>query len=160
MLARRRVALFDWLAAAGATPCGLGARDSLRFEAALPLYGHELSDTITPLEAGLGRFTALGKKRFIGSDALSGEPARHLVGLSMSGRAIPRAGYPVMQQGLPIGQVTSGMFSPTLGRGLAMALVSAGSSPEAGPMSVLIRGREEAVEPVKLPFYKREKKSG
>ena len=118
-------ALFDRLVAAGAVPCGLGARDSLRFEAALPLYGHELEADITPREAGLDRFIDLGKGPFIGRDALAAAPARRLIGLRLDSRAIPRAGYPVLYQGAPVGKVTSGMYAPTLGHGFAMALVEA-----------------------------------
>ena len=152
------VALFDWLAAAGATPCGLGARDSLRFEASMPLYGHELSPTITPADAGLSRFVAIGRKTFIGSEALNARSARHLIGVRMSGRAIPRAEYPVHQNGQPVGIVTSGMFAPTLGHGYAMVLTEPGFDPAAGPLSVLVRGREEPADLVPMPFYKREKK--
>lgn len=152
------VALFDWLIAAGAVPCGLGARDSLRFEASMPLYGHELSPTITPLEAGLGRFVALGKKAFIGSQALAGQPGRKLVGLSINGRAIPRADYAVHQNGVPVGAVTSGMFGPTLGHGCAMALINSSCHLDAGGFAVVIRGREEQADIVPMPFYRRERK--
>ena len=124
----------------------------------MPLYGHELSPTISPLDAGLSRFVAIGRKTFIGSEALSARPARHLIGVRMSGRAIPRAEYPVHQNGLPVGIVTSGMFAPTLGHGYAMVLTETGFDPAAGPLSVLVRGREEPADLVPMPFYKREKK--
>jgi aminomethyltransferase len=152
------VTLFDRLIAAGAVPCGLGARDSLRFEAALPLYGHELSATITPLEAGLGRFVALGKKSFIGSDALINKPVRRLIGLKIDGRAIPRSDYIVHQNGKPVGNVTSGMFAPTIGCGCALALVHADGDPDNGNYTIVIRDREESASMVSLPFYRRERK--
>ncbi len=151
--------LFDLLLAAGAVPCGLGARDSLRFEAALALYGHELSREITPLEAGLDRFVDLEKGNFIGREALTAEPKRKLIGLELSGRAIPRADYPVLYQGEVIGKITSGMFAPTIGRGCAMALIDAkvptdSDFPEA-EFAIQIRKRAESAMQVQLPFYKR-----
>ena len=152
------VALFDRLIAAGAIPCGLGARDTLRFESALPLYGHELSATISPLEAGLDRFLALAKKLFIGSEALAEKPARKLVGLIMDGRAIPRADYIVHQNGVPVGTVTSGMFAPTLAHGYALALIQSTCDSDAGGFAIIIRGRAESASIVPLPFYHRERK--
>jgi len=99
-------------------PAGLGARDSLRFEVALPLYGHELSPEITPLEAGLGFFVKLKKADFIGREALVSQKekglSRKIVGLELMGRGVPREGYPVMSDGKQIGHLTSGAFSPTM----------------------------------------------
>ncbi len=166
------VGLFDRLHAAGAVPCGLGARDSLRFEAGLALYGHELSREITPLEAGLDRFVDFEKGDFIGREALTVKPVRKLIGLELSGRAIPRADYPVLYKNEEVGKVTSGMFAPTMGHGCAMALVET-SVPAAAELptmnrqdpgfeksgnsefAILIRKREEEARQVQLPFYKR-----
>ncbi len=113
----------------GIRPCGLGARDTLRFEAAMPLYGHELSGSINPYEAGLGWAVKLNKGEFVGRDALrrlKGQPARRRVGLALDGKRIARQGYAVHRDGHPVGHVTSGTFAPTLKRSLAMALVEPG----------------------------------
>jgi aminomethyltransferase len=115
--------LWRTLVAAGAKPAGLGARDTLRLEAGMPLYGHELSRTITPREAGLDRFLALDKSSFVGQTGLMAEPTRQLVGLVSLGKAIARAGYPVLSGDRVVGAVTSGTFSPSLNRGIALALV-------------------------------------
>ncbi len=150
--------LWDALLAAGAKPCGLGARDTLRLESALPLYGHELSPDITPLEAGLARFVKFDHD-FVGRDALrrcqeQGVP-RKLIGLVMNGRAIPRAGYPVLCNGTECGVVTSGGVAPSLGQNIALALV-ASDTPENG-LSVMIRNRPEPAAATALPFYKSKK---
>jgi len=142
----------------GAVPAGLGARDSLRLEAGMPLYGHELAPDITPLEAGLGRFVDLTKDEpgFIGQDALcQSEPARRLIGLTSLGRAIPRPGYPVMSSGQSIGLITSGGFSPSLNIGIGMALVDAGRFDQDTPVSVLVREREEPFAVCTMPFVRR-----
>ena len=147
----------------GIVPVGLGARDTLRFEAALPLYGHELSDTITPLEAGLSKFVKLDKSGFIGRDALlrqvqEGVP-RKLVGLTMIDRGIARAGCGVRVGGKPAGAVTTGTFSPTLRKSIAMALVDSASLAAGEPVSVVVRGKELTAGLTELPFYtKRYKK--
>lgn len=147
--------LWDQLIEAGATPCGLGARDTLRTEAGLPLYGHELSKDISPLEAGLTRFISFDKGPFIGRDELflqsHDENRRRLVGLTMGGRSIPRPGYAVLCGGAPCGSVTSGGPSPTLGAGIAMALVTK----DADEYEVLIRGKAEPASRTELPFYRR-----
>lgn len=151
--------------ALGAVPAGLGARDSLRFEAALPLYGHELSDTISPIEAGLTRFISFTKPSFAGRSPLLRQftqgPSRRLVGLASLGKTVPRADHPVLSGTRPVGHVTSGLFSPTLGRGLAMALVESllGNAPVAPipECSVRIRERDEPFEMAPLPFYRRPK---
>ena len=113
--------------AAGIAPAGLGARDTLRLEAGLPLYGHELGPGITPLQAGLGWVVGWKKPHFAGRAALETErrqgPARLLRGLLLDGRQPPRQGYPVLVGGVPAGEVTSGNFSPILGRGIALAFV-------------------------------------
>jgi aminomethyltransferase len=142
----------------GIQPCGLGARDTLRFEAAMPLYGHELSRSINPYEAGLGWAVKLDKGDFIGRDALRGlkaHPARRRVGLALPGKRIARQGYPVLRDGRPVGAVTSGTFAPTLQRSLAMALVEAECAAAGTPLSVEIRGLVEPAEIVPLPFYRR-----
>lgn len=144
----------------GLVPAGLGARDTLRFEASLPLYGHELDDGITPLEAGLERFVKLAKGDFTGREALvkqsrEGIP-RKLAGLCMEDRGIPRAGYQVAIAGSPAGRVTSGTYSPTLDANLAMAYLPSGTK-EGDSVSVLIRGRECRARVVPMPFYKRKR---
>ncbi|NCC76605.1 MAG: glycine cleavage system protein T [Clostridia bacterium] len=121
--------LWRTFVAAGAKPAGLGARDTLRLEAGMPLYGHELSRTITPREAGLDRFLALDKSSFVGQSGLLAEPTRQLVGLVSLGRAIPRAGYPVLSGDQVVGAVTSGTFSPSLNKGIALALVERAAVP-------------------------------
>ncbi len=149
--------LWNDLIRAGAVPCGLGARDTLRTEAALPLYGHELSKDISPLEAGLSRFICFEKGPFAGRDELflqSHDPnRRRLIGLKIRGRSIPRPGYAVLCAGTPCGAVTSGGPSPTLGTGIAMALVTK----ETDTYEVIIRGKNEQAERVELPFYKKGK---
>ena len=142
------------LLSAGAVPAGLGARDSLRLEAALPLCGHELSAEISPIEAGLSRFVHLDKSPpgFIGQDRLSLPPARRLIGLRATGRLIPRAGYPVSKDGIPVGRVTSGGYSPSLRQGIALALVGMDQDQTASAFTIRIRGQEERFEPAALPF--------
>ncbi|ANW98384.1 glycine cleavage system protein T [Thermoclostridium stercorarium subsp. thermolacticum DSM 2910] len=141
----------------GLVPAGLGARDTLRFEAALPLYGQELSEEITPLEAGLGRFVKLDKDDFIGKAALLKQKStgvkRRIAGLEMVDRGIPRTGYDVTADGVKIGYVTSGNFSPTLGKNLGMALVDSAYSEVGQEVSVVIRNKELKARIVVLPFY-------
>ncbi|WP_017813506.1 glycine cleavage system aminomethyltransferase GcvT [Paenibacillus shenyangensis] len=143
----------------GLVPCGLGARDTLRFEAKLPLYGQELSADITPLEAGLGFFVKLDKGEFIGRDVLlkqkeQGAP-RKLVGVEMIDRGIPRSHYPVFLEGRQIGEVTTGTQSPTLKRNLGLALIEAEHAVIGTVIEVEIRGKMLKAEVVKAPFYKR-----
>ena len=120
-------ALWDALLAGGMMPAGLGARDTLRLEAALPLHGHELGPGITPLQAGLGWVVAWSKADFRGRAALAAEQARgidrHLVGIATEGRRPPRADCPIVAGGDVVGVVTSGNFSPTLGHGIALGFV-------------------------------------
>jgi aminomethyltransferase len=137
----------------GLIPCGLGARDTLRLEAGMPLYGHELSDSITPAEAGLGFFIKRDKPDFIGRDALSASRQRKRVGLALTDRGIAREGAKVFLDGGEIGFVTSGTLSPTLKRPIAMALVSA--SVDAPAVDVEVRGKMLRADVVRLPFYKR-----
>jgi aminomethyltransferase len=151
---------------AGLVPCGLSCRDTLRLEAGMPLYGHELTAELTPFDAGLGRVVKFDKGGdFVGREALQEaaaraqkNPPRVLVGLVAEGRRIPRAGYAVVAGGEVIGEVTSGAPSPTLGRPIAMAYVDAAHS-AAGThgVAVDIRGTLEPYEVVALPFYKRQK---
>jgi len=143
----------------GLVPAGLGARDTLRFEARLPLYGQELSSTITPLEAGVGFFVKLNKEDFIGKDALvkqkeEGLP-RKLVGIEMIDRGIPRSHYPVYAGDVRIGEVTTGTQSPTLKRNLGLALIDADYSALGTVVEVEIRGKRLKAEVIKSPFYKR-----
>jgi aminomethyltransferase len=139
---------------------GLGARDTLRLEARMPLYGQELSDTISPYEAGLGFAVKLDKGEFIGRDAMAEVkekgPARRAVGFRMTERSgAPRSHYPVGVDGEVIGEVTSGAFSPTLGENIGLALVSAGYAGIGKPLQIEIRGKWMAAEQIKMPFYKR-----
>lgn len=143
----------------GLLPAGLGARDTLRFEACLPLYGHELKETITPLEAGLEFFVAWQKGDFIGKEALlqqkqAGIP-RKLVGLTMLERGIPRAGYVLEKDGVAIGEVTSGNYAPTLGQNLGLGYVLSNEARLDNEMAVLIRGKAIKAKISKKPFYKR-----
>ncbi|MET8974160.1 glycine cleavage system aminomethyltransferase GcvT [Streptomyces sp. NPDC004539] len=164
------VALWEALsaegAAAGLVPCGLSCRDTLRLEAGMPLYGHELSTSLTPFDAGLGRVVKFAKEGdFVGREALteaaelaSRRPPRVLVGLIAEGRRVPRAGYDVVVGGEVVGEVTSGAPSPTLGRPIAMAYVDAAhSAPGTAGVGVDIRGSHEPYEVVALPFYQRQK---
>lgn len=159
-------ALWNGLLAAGAphglTPAGLGARDTLRFEAKLPLYGQELSADITPLEAGVQFFVKLDKADFIGRDALiqqkeAGLP-RRLVGLEMIDRGIPRSHYPVYADGVKIGEVTTGTQSPTLKRNLGLALLDAAYTEIGTEVYVEIRGKQLKAAVIKVPFYNKPKR--
>lgn len=147
-------------AAAGVTPCGLGARDTLRLEAGMPLYGNELDRSTNPYEAGLGRVVKLDKPGgFVGGEALArvarDGPSRRLVGLIMTGRGIARHGYPVLRDGRRTGAVTSGTHSPTLGRAIAMAYVAPGDDQPGTILDVEIRDQAVSAEVVPLPFYRR-----
>ncbi|MFF3848289.1 glycine cleavage system aminomethyltransferase GcvT [Streptomyces sp. NPDC002328] len=150
----------------GLIPCGLSCRDTLRLEAGMPLYGHELSTSLTPFDAGLGRVVKFEKEGdFVGRQALrealenlNHDIPRVLVGLIAEGRRVPRAGYAVVADGQVIGEVTSGAPSPTLGKPIAMAYVDAAHAvPGAAGIGVDIRGSHEPYEVVALPFYKRQK---
>ena len=152
------VAIWRQLADAGAVPCGLGARDVLRLEAGLPLHGHELTDTITPIEAGLSRFVRRDGG-YNGADVLDHQrvygTARQLVGLTTPGRSAPRAGYDVLSGDEVVGTVSSGSYSPTLEQCIAMAFVDAGHAAPGTTLTVDIRGRRAEVTTVELPFYQR-----
>jgi aminomethyltransferase len=156
------VATWEALLAAGASvgvvPCGLGARDTLRFEAAMPLYGHEMDETINPYAAGLGWAVKLKKGPFVGRDSLVGfkaNPGRKRVGLKLDGKRIARQGYEVSGGGRIIGHVTSGSYPPTLNASLAMALVEPAFSALGTALTVNVRGNDEAATVVGLPFYRR-----
>jgi aminomethyltransferase len=156
-------ALLDAGRGDGLLPCGLGARDTLRFEAALPLYGQEISAEISPLEAGLTRFVKLDKADFIGLDALKTQAeaglARRLVGFEMVGRGIPRSHYAVAKDGRPVGFVTTGSFSPTLKKNLGLALVEADCAAEDGTLEIIIRDKPVEARIVPLPFYSKKYKN-
>lgn len=141
----------------GLIPCGLGARDTLRLEAAMPLYGHEMDDEITPLEAGLGMFVKMNKPDFIGKAALEekGAPQRKRVGLKVTGRGIVREHATVYAGDTEIGITTSGTHCPYLKAPVAMALIDAGHAAVGTSVDVDVRGRRIAAQVVKLPFYKR-----
>ncbi|MDQ7096139.1 glycine cleavage system aminomethyltransferase GcvT [Desulfosporosinus sp. PR] len=145
--------------AEGIQPIGLGARDTLRFEARLPLYGNELGAAITPMEAGLGIFVKLDKEDFVGKDALvkqkeQGIP-RKLVGLEMIGRGIARSHYPLQKDGQEIGFVTSGSYSPTLDKNIALGLVRADLAVLGQELDVMIRGKAVQAKVIPSLFYKR-----
>jgi aminomethyltransferase len=146
----------------GLVPVGLGARDTLRFEAALPLYGHELSPEITPLEAGLDHFVKLNKDSFIGKEALVRQHTqglqRKLAGFEMVGRGIPRHGYDIMDDANRIGFVTSGSHSPTLGKNIGMAMLDIGYCQPGTEFDVIIRNRPVRARTVELPFYRKKYK--
>lgn len=143
----------------GLIPCGLGARDTLRLEAGMPLYGHEMSDDISPLEANLGLFVKLDKPDFVGKKALvqQGEPKRIRVGFEITDRGIARENSPVYVDEQQVGEVTSGTMLPYLGKAVGMALIdSAFANPEQ-PLQIEVRGKKLNARIVPLPFYKRPK---
>jgi glycine cleavage system T protein (aminomethyltransferase) len=150
---------WDAVVDSGFPPAGLGARDTLRLEAALPLHGHELGPGITPLQAGLGWVVGWDKGGFRGRAALEAErargPHRRLRGLVVEGRQPPRDGYTVLVDGKPAGEVTSGNFSPMLGHGIALAFLPPDIEPGA-PVEVDVRGRPVPARVVKLPFVPKE----
>lgn len=143
----------------GIVPCGLGARDTLRFEACMHLYGNDIDDTVTPLEAGLQWIVKFDKGPFLGREALRRQEtsgvSRKLVGLEMVGRGIARHGYPVMKDGERVGVVTSGTFSPTLQRALALAYVPVERAQEGEELDVEIREQPVRAKVVATPFYRR-----
>jgi aminomethyltransferase len=151
-------ALLESGQAHGIAPCGLGARDTLRLEAGMALYGHELSETINPYSAGLGWAVKLDKGDFVGHEALracKSDPGLTRVGLVLEGRRIARQGAAVLWGDREAGRVTSGTFSPTLEVSLAMALVEPSAGQIGNAVSVDVRGHREPGRVVKLPFYRR-----
>ncbi|KQM36680.1 glycine cleavage system aminomethyltransferase GcvT [Microbacterium sp. Leaf203] len=141
----------------GLVPCGLAARDTLRLEAGMPLYGHELSRDIVPAQAGLGRVVAVDKEVFVGKDGLSSGPADApvLVGLVSEGRRAGRAGYTVLHGDDTVGEITSGALSPTLGHPVAMAFVAPAASAIGTELSIDVRGTRIPATVTALPFYRR-----
>ena len=149
---------WDKLIAAGVQPCGLGCRDTLRFEVGLPLYGDELSEEITPIMAGLGMFVKLNKEEFIGKEALARQkaegPARKLVGIELSDKAIPRHGYTVLSpEGEAIGEVTTGYHTLSTDKSVCMALIDAAYAPLGTDVQIQIRKKVFPGKVVKKQFY-------
>jgi len=143
----------------GLQPAGLGCRDTLRFEASMPLWGQEMDDTHGPIEAGLRRFVYFKKPDFIGREALwkkhkEGTDVR-LVGFEMVGRGIARTGYPILKDGEKVGCVTTGSYAPTLDKNLGMGFVKTALTELDTEFDVEIRGRGIRAKVVKMPFYKR-----
>ncbi len=154
------LALWQQLLDEGVVPCGLGARDTLRLEAAMHLYGSEMDASTSPLEAGLGWLVHLEMpKPFIGREVLERQSAegvtRKLVGLKLEGRAIARHGYPVLRDGQSVGVITSGTWSPTLGEAIALAYVPSDAAKLGTELAVEIRGKAAPALVVKRPFYRR-----
>ncbi|MGH7649002.1 MAG: glycine cleavage system aminomethyltransferase GcvT [Gemmatimonadaceae bacterium] len=147
------------LTANGVTPAGLGCRDTLRLEMGMALYGYDIDDTTTPLEAGLGWVVKLGKGEFVGREALvalkeRGIP-RRLVGFTTGERSFPRHGYPVFVGGAASGTVCSGTMSPSLGTPIGTCYVPTASAKPGTPLEIEIRGQRVAAEVVRTPFYTR-----
>lgn len=143
----------------GVTPVGLGARDTLRLEAGMPLYGHELTEEIDPIQARLGWAVKASEKDFVGKPSLveKTEPRTVRVGLKLNGKRIAREGFPILHEGRPVGHVTSGTFSPTLGISIAMGYVQPELSAVGTELAIEIRNAHEPASVVDLPFYKRKK---
>lgn len=143
----------------GLVPVGFGARDTLRLEAAMPLYGHELNDQLTPLEAGLAWALDLMKEKFPGSEVLKTQKARGVsqkrIGFEMVERGIPRQDFEVRKDGRKVGRVTSGSYIPTTGKNIGMAYVDAGEAAVGNSLDIMIRDRAVKAVIVSLPFYKR-----
>ncbi|MEO7520559.1 MAG: glycine cleavage system aminomethyltransferase GcvT, partial [Gemmatimonas sp.] len=142
------------------TPCGLGARDTLRLEAGLCLYGNEMNDNTTPIEAGLSWLVKLGKSgAFLGRETLSRQQQEgtdhKLVGFTLDERAIPRHGHPVLYGGVNVGEVCSGTMSPTLGAPIGTCYLPSPAAVDGTSFDLDIRGRNVPARVVKLPFYKR-----
>jgi aminomethyltransferase len=150
---------WDKLMEAGVTPCGLGCRDTLRFEVGLPLYGDELSADITPLEASLSMFVKLDKPEFIGKEALAAQKAagvkHRIVGIELEGNAIPRHGYPVEKDGNVIGEITTGYRSISTGKSVAMAMIDKPYDKLGTPVEVRIRKKTFPGVVVKKRFYEK-----
>ena len=148
---------WDKLIAAGVQPCGLGCRDTLRFEVGLPLYGDELSEEITPIMAGLGMFVKLDKAEFIGKEALAKQktegPAKKLVGIELADKAIPRHGYTVLKDGQPIGEVTTGYHALSVDKSVCMALIDSQYAKLDTEVEIQIRKKTFLGKVVKKQFY-------
>src|SRR2546430_1772267 len=154
-------ALADELVGRGVKPCGLGARDTLRLEAAMPLYGHELNEETDPLQAGLAWAVKLDKGDFLGREALLRRREDHSlrvrVGLEWQGKRIAREGATISREGREVGKVTSGTFAPTLQKAIAMGYVDRDCSAVGSECVVDVRGKGETARVVPLPFYRRAK---
>ena len=151
--------MWDMLMEAGVTPCGLGCRDTLRFEVGLPLYGHELTADITPIEASLSMFARLEKPEFIGKEALAKQKeegvTRRIVGIELEGKAVPRQGYPVEVNGEVVGEVTTGYNSISTGKSVAMAMVKKEYAKLGTAVEVRIRKKTFPAVVVKKRFYEK-----
>lgn len=151
--------IWDMLMEAGVAPCGLGCRDTLRFEVGLPLYGHELTAEITPIEASLSMFARLEKPEFIGKEALEKQKAegvtRRIVGIELEGKAVPRQGYPVEVNGEVVGEVTTGYNSISTGKSVAMAMVKKEYAKLGTPVEIRIRKKTFPGVVVKKRFYEK-----
>ena len=151
------------LETSGAIPCGLGARDVLRLEAGLLLHGNDMDQTVNPYEAGLQTFVESDREGYIARDALiaieKAGPSRRLIGFAIEGKKIARAGCPIMDDGEEIGNVTSGVPSPTLGVNIGMGFVKPDRAEPGTFIAINIRGEEVAAKVTRLPFYRRSKKS-
>lgn len=156
--------LWEALLAAGAgdglVPCGLGCRDTLRLEAAMPLYGHEMTDDVTPFEAALSGAVKMDKGFFIGREALAGKiiPSRTRVGIAISGHGIARGGEAVFRDGAETGLITSGSWLPFLGGAYALAMVRTADASAGTKLEIEIRGKLIEARVVSLPFYKKQSK--
>ncbi len=153
-------ATWDKLMAAGVTPCGLGCRDTLRFEVGLPLYGDELTDEISPVQCGLSMFVKLEKPEFIGKEACADQKAnksyrRRVVGIELQEKGIPRHGYPVAAGGKEIGYVTTGYKSISTGKFVCMALIDKEQAKLDTPVEVIIHGKPRKGIVVKKRFYQK-----
>jgi aminomethyltransferase len=153
--------LWEELRKREAKPCGLGARDTLRLEAAMPLYGHELTEDIDPFQAGLGWAVKMDKGDFIGREALArrrqDKTLRQRVGLELEGKRLAREGASVIKDGKVVGAVTSGTYAPTLAKAIAMAYVDRACVASGTGCEVDVRGKPAAARVVPLPFYRRTK---
>lgn len=151
------ISIWDKLMEAGVQPCGLGCRDTLRFEVGLPLYGDELSEDISPIEASLSMFVKLDKPEFIGKEALARQKAegvkRRIVGLELEGNAIPRHGYPVEVNGEQVGEITTGYRSISTGKSVAMAMINKPYDKLGTEVEVRIRKKTFPAKVVKKRFY-------
>lgn len=149
--------VWDKLIKGGVEPCGLGCRDTLRFEVGLPLYGDELTEDISPIEASLSMFVKLDKPEFIGKEALSAQKAegvtRRIVGLELEGNAIPRHGYPVEVNGEQVGEITTGYRSISTGKSVAMAMIKKPFDKLGTEVEVRIRKKTFPAKVVKKRFY-------
>ena len=156
--AAKAVAIWEKFIDHHVAPIGLGARDTLRTEAAMPLYGNDLDEGTTPLEAGLTFAVDLDKPDFIGQPALkAGTPGRRLVGLVLESKRIARQGFEVFHEGKKAGVITSGTWSPVLERSIAMAYLPTALREPGTAVEIDVRGRREKASVVKLPFYRRKK---